>query len=382
MDLIQTRSYQDDLLSEIFPSKNQEMFQDWFVTERFHNIIGNKGIDGRSTLSNSSKEEWNIILSSRFNEPVKKQEMYRISRIDSLFSKWDLLQTYMPWFFTSTGCKYLENMLLDNLQEILLHGSNQFVFILRYIKHNIIHKLNILWELYHPLWEPIQWKLRANLFQFSFRFRKFILNKFFFLSPLNEFLESSTVDRKKSSVSFIWKHMRLLNARRYEEYGILIPFFVLGYSVLQYLKVTSLTFLNLKVDFELIKYLKDSSYVIDLQKLMNPFMPNLWLSYIGDVNSQNETVLSAKFWVDIIALGSIFKSFFEFLQLRKFLVLVCLRKKLIHKVFSFKNVIFYFPQLMCFQKVIVRCGKCSLSTAKEIVSSVGAMLKVTSIKRF
>jgi hypothetical protein len=155
----------------------------------------------------------------------------------------------MPWFFTSAGCKYLENMLLDNLPEILLHGSNQFVFILRDIKHNIKHKLNILWELYHPLWEPIQWKLRTNLFQFSFRFRKFILNKFFFLSPLNEFLESSTVNRKKSSVSFIWKHLRLLNSRRYEEYGILIPFFVLGYSVLQYLKVTSLTFLNLKVDF-------------------------------------------------------------------------------------------------------------------------------------
>jgi SpoVK/Ycf46/Vps4 family AAA+-type ATPase len=287
MDLIQTRSYQDDLLSEIFPNKNQEMFQDWFVTESFQNIIGNKGIDGRSTLSNSSKEERNILLSPRFNEPVKKQEMYRISRIDSLFSKWDLLQTYMPWFFTSAGCKYLENMLLDNLPEILLHGSNQFVFILRDIKHNIIHKLNILWELYHPLWEPIQWKLRTNLFQFSFRFRKFILNKFFFLSPLNEFLESSTVDRKKSSVSFIWKHLRLLNARRYEEYGILIPFFVLGYSVLQYLKVTSLTFLNLKVDFELIKYLKDPSYVIELQKLMNPFVPNLWLSYIGDTSSSS-----------------------------------------------------------------------------------------------
>jgi hypothetical protein len=65
----------------------------------------------------------------------------------------NFLQTYMPWFFTSAGCKYLENMLLDNLPEILLHGSNQFVFILRDIKHNIIHKLNILWELYHPLWE-------------------------------------------------------------------------------------------------------------------------------------------------------------------------------------------------------------------------------------
>jgi hypothetical protein len=30
----------------------------------------------------------------------------------------------------------------------------------------------------------------------------------------------------------------------------------------------------------------------------------------------------------------------------------------------------------------VRCGKCSLSTAKEIVSSVGALLKVSNLKRF
>jgi hypothetical protein len=30
----------------------------------------------------------------------------------------------------------------------------------------------------------------------------------------------------------------------------------------------------------------------------------------------------------------------------------------------------------------VRCGKCPLSTAKEIVSSVGALLKVSNLKRF
>jgi hypothetical protein len=174
----------------------------------------------------------------------------------------------MPWFFTSVGCKYLEDMLLDNLLEILIHGSNQFVSILRYIKHNIIHKLNILWELYHLLWEPIQWKLRMNLLKFIFRFRRFILNKFSFLIPLNEFLESSIikeiVDRKKSSISFIWKHLRFLNAQRYEECGILIPFFILGYFILQYLNVTSLTFINLKVDFEIIKYLKDLLYMIEL----------------------------------------------------------------------------------------------------------------------
>jgi hypothetical protein len=30
----------------------------------------------------------------------------------------------------------------------------------------------------------------------------------------------------------------------------------------------------------------------------------------------------------------------------------------------------------------MRCGKCPLSAAKEIVSSVGALLKVSNLKRF
>lgn len=56
----------------------------------------------------------------------------------------------MPWFFTFAWCKYLENMLLDTLSEILLHGSNPFVSILKNIKHYILLKRNILWEL--SLW--------------------------------------------------------------------------------------------------------------------------------------------------------------------------------------------------------------------------------------
>nr|YP_010184960.1 Ycf2 [Pseudotsuga brevifolia]QVH34639.1 Ycf2 [Pseudotsuga brevifolia] len=275
MGLIQTQSYQDDLLSEIFPKKNQEMFQDWFLTESLKNIIGKKGI------SNSSKKERKILPSPRFNEHVKKQEMYRIYRIDSIFSKWDLLKTYMPWFFTSAWCKYIENILLDTLPDILLHGSNQFVSILRDIKHNMMLQLNILWE-------PIQWKLRTILFKLNWIFRTHILNKFLFLkNPLNKFFSScedcfieETSDREKSSVPFIWAHLRLLNARGYE-YWILIPLFVFGYSVLQYFQVISLTFIKLKIDFELIKYLKDSSYVIELQKM------TLLFSDIGDTSSSS-----------------------------------------------------------------------------------------------
>nr|AET47076.1 hypothetical chloroplast protein [Pinus nigra] len=277
--LIQTRSYQDDLLSEMFSNKNEEIFpriQDWFVTECLKNKIVNEDIDGRSTLSNSSKEEQNI---------------YRISQIDSIFSKWDLFKTYMPWFFTSAWCKYIENMLLDTLSEILLHGSNPFVSILQNIKHNILLKRNILWELSHPLWEPIQCKLRTNL-----------INKFFFPSNnfkdffpyCKDFLIEETSDREKSSVPFIWAHMRLLNARGYK-YGILIPFFVLGYSILQYFKVISFTFINIKRYFELIKYLKHPSYVIELQKMINPPVPNSFLYYTIDRSSSLPQIINSFF---------------------------------------------------------------------------------------
>nr|YP_010309947.1 hypothetical protein MRX01_pgp025 [Larix griffithii]UMY72448.1 hypothetical protein [Larix griffithii] len=279
--LIETQSYKDDLLSEIFPKKNQEMFhriQDWFVTESFQNIIGNEGIDGRSTVSNSSQEERNILPSPRFNECVKKQEMYRFYRIDSIFSKWDLFKKYMPWFFTSAWCKYIENILLDTLPEILLHGSNPFVSILRDSQHNIMHKLNLLWE-------PIQWKLRTNLFKLIFRFRTNLLNNFLFLNnPLDSALSSCEdflIEETNSSVPLIWAHLRLLNARGYE-YWILIPFVVFfGYCVLQYFQVISLIFIKLKIDFELIKYLKDPSYVIELQKM------TLLFSDIGDTSSSS-----------------------------------------------------------------------------------------------
>nr|ULF03459.1 Ycf2 protein [Cathaya argyrophylla]ULF47463.1 Ycf2 protein [Cathaya argyrophylla]ULF47559.1 Ycf2 protein [Cathaya argyrophylla] len=273
MGLIQTRSYQDDLLSEIFPNKNQEMFhriQDWFGTESSKNIIGigNRGIDERSTRSNSSKEERKILSSPCFNELVKKQEMYRIFRIDSFFSKWDLLQTYMPWFFTSAWCKYIENMLLDTLPEILLHGSNKIVSIFRDIKHNFLFQFNILWE-------PIQLNKLSK-----FLFLKNSRNEF--LSFCGDFFMEETSDREKSSAPFIWAHLRLLNVREYE-YGVLIPFFVLGYSVLlQYFQVISSTFINLKIDFKLIKYLKNPSYAIELQKklMIPPCMPSIPLPHI------------------------------------------------------------------------------------------------------
>nr|YP_005352751.1 hypothetical chloroplast RF2 [Ginkgo biloba]AEX99049.1 hypothetical chloroplast RF2 [Ginkgo biloba] len=271
--LLQTQSYQDDLLSERFlkrRDKNQKMLhriRDRFVkysfTESSKNRIENKAIDKRSTLLNLSKEKLNFLpfYSPRFNERVKKQEMYRISQIDSILSKWDLFRTYTPWFFTSTWWKYIENLLLDTFPEILLNSSDQFIYIL----HEIMHKSNISWALSHQLWALLQWNFRTK-----------ILDKFFSSWNLCSF--NKMIDQKnKSSVSFVWAHLRLLNAREYE-YSIIIIFFVLGYFVLRYSFIVSLVFIELQIHFKRIKDFMDPSYVIELQKLMDRPLPGLPLS--------------------------------------------------------------------------------------------------------
>nr|YP_009158473.1 hypothetical protein [Dioon spinulosum]YP_009158492.1 hypothetical protein [Dioon spinulosum]AFS64418.1 hypothetical protein [Dioon spinulosum]AFS64485.1 hypothetical protein [Dioon spinulosum]BAR93679.1 hypothetical protein [Dioon spinulosum]BAR93698.1 hypothetical protein [Dioon spinulosum]BDI62879.1 hypothetical protein RF2 [Dioon spinulosum] len=273
MGLIQTQSYQDDLLSEIFIKRkenNQEMLhriRDWFVksssTEGSKNRIENKAIDKRSTLLNFSKEERNLFsfCSPRFNERAKKQEMYRISQIESLFKKWDLFRTYTPWFLTSAWWKYLENLLLETFPEILLNSSDQLVSIL----HDIMHKSNLSWAISHQLWALLQCNLRTN-----------ILDKLFYLWNLCSFKEMIN-QKNESSVLFIWAHLRLLNAREFE-YSILILFFVLGYFVLRYSFVVSSALIELQIHLERIKDLMDPSYAIELQKLMDHPLPGLLFS--------------------------------------------------------------------------------------------------------
>ncbi|RTZ13261.1 DUF825 domain-containing protein, partial [Vibrio aquaticus] len=34
-------------------------------------------------------------------------------------SKWNLFQTYMPWFLTSTGYRYLKFLFLDTFSDLL-----------------------------------------------------------------------------------------------------------------------------------------------------------------------------------------------------------------------------------------------------------------------
>ncbi|URD73766.1 hypothetical protein MUK42_34298 [Musa troglodytarum] len=86
---------------------------------------------------------------------VEKRQMYRTFQRDSAFSnlskwnlfqtKWNPFQTHMPWFLTSTGCKYLNFTLLDTFSDPLsiLSSSHKFGTIF----HDIIHGLDISWPI-------------------------------------------------------------------------------------------------------------------------------------------------------------------------------------------------------------------------------------------
>ena len=78
---------------------------------------------------------------------VEKGWMYRTFQRDSAFStlsKRNLFQTYMPWFLTSTGYKYLNLIFLDTFSDLLpiLSSSQKFVSIF----HDIMHGSDISWR--------------------------------------------------------------------------------------------------------------------------------------------------------------------------------------------------------------------------------------------
>ncbi|KVI11152.1 Uncharacterized protein family Ycf2 [Cynara cardunculus var. scolymus] len=66
--------------------------------------------------------------------------MYRTFQRDSassILSKWNLFQSYIPWFFTSTGNKYLIFLLLDTFSDLssILSSSQKFILCMHQIYH-------------------------------------------------------------------------------------------------------------------------------------------------------------------------------------------------------------------------------------------------------
>ncbi|KAK9081048.1 hypothetical protein Scep_031043 [Stephania cephalantha] len=192
---------------------------------------------------------------------VEKRQMYRTFQRDSAFSnlsKWNLFQTYMPWFLTSTGCKYLNFTLLDTFSDLLpiLSSSQKFVSIF----HDIMHGSDISWPIpQKKLWAILpQWNLISeisskclhNLLLSEERIRR---------NPNNE-----------SPVPLIWAHLRSPNAREFF-YSILFLLLVAGYLVRTHLLFVSRASSELQTEFEKIKSLMIPSYMIELRKLLDRY---------------------------------------------------------------------------------------------------------------
>ncbi|KAI3664480.1 hypothetical protein L1987_88319 [Smallanthus sonchifolius] len=95
---------------------------------------------------------------------VEKGQMYRTFQRDSAYStlsKWNLFQTYMPWFLTSTGYRYLKFLFLDTFSDLLpiLSSSQKFVSIF----HDIMHGSDISWRILQKKFCLPQWNLISEI---------------------------------------------------------------------------------------------------------------------------------------------------------------------------------------------------------------------------
>nr|YP_010861645.1 hypothetical protein RF2 [Nephrosperma vanhoutteanum]YP_010861662.1 hypothetical protein RF2 [Nephrosperma vanhoutteanum]WGM77692.1 hypothetical protein RF2 [Nephrosperma sp. M_XT181]WGM77709.1 hypothetical protein RF2 [Nephrosperma sp. M_XT181]WGM77778.1 hypothetical protein RF2 [Nephrosperma vanhoutteanum]WGM77795.1 hypothetical protein RF2 [Nephrosperma vanhoutteanum]WGM77864.1 hypothetical protein RF2 [Nephrosperma vanhoutteanum] len=196
---------------------------------------------------------------------VEKRQMYRIFQRDSAFSnlsKWNLFQTYMPWFLTSTGCKYLNLTLLDIFSDPspILSSSQKFVSIF----HDIMHGSDISW----PIPQKIlpQWTLISEISSKCLQ---------------NLLLSEEMIHRNNESpVPLIWTHLRSTNAREFL-YSILFLLLVAGYLVRIHLLFVSRASSELQTELEKIKSLMIPSYMIELRKLLDRYptseLNSFWL---------------------------------------------------------------------------------------------------------
>nr|YP_009249078.1 hypothetical chloroplast RF21 [Baxteria australis]YP_009249095.1 hypothetical chloroplast RF21 [Baxteria australis]AMW67130.1 hypothetical chloroplast RF21 [Baxteria australis]AMW67148.1 hypothetical chloroplast RF21 [Baxteria australis] len=196
---------------------------------------------------------------------VEKRQMYRTFQRDSAFSnlsKWNLFQTYMPWFLTSTGCKYLNFTLLDTFSDPLpiLSSSQKFVSIF----HDIMHGSDISW----PIPQKIlpQWTLISEISSKCLQ---------------NLLLSEEMIHRNNESpVPLIWTHLRSTNAQEFL-YSILFLLLVAGYLVRIHLLFVSRASSELQTELEKIKSLMIQSYMIELRKLLDRYptseLNSFWL---------------------------------------------------------------------------------------------------------
>nr|WCD67007.1 Ycf2 [Impatiens morsei]WCD67021.1 Ycf2 [Impatiens morsei] len=180
---------------------------------------------------------------------VEKGQMYRTFQRDNAFStlsKWNLFQTYMPGFLTSTGYKYLNLIFFDTFSDLLpmLSSSQKFV--------SIFHDIMISWRfLQKKLWKT-QWNQISEISSKCFH---------------NLLLSEEMIHRKNESPS---THLRSPNVREFL-YSILFLLLVAGYLVRTHLFFVSRASSELQTEFEKVKSLMIPSSMIELRKLLDRY---------------------------------------------------------------------------------------------------------------
>nr|YP_010994058.1 hypothetical protein Ycf2 [Vuralia turcica]YP_010994075.1 hypothetical protein Ycf2 [Vuralia turcica]WOZ11503.1 hypothetical protein Ycf2 [Vuralia turcica]WOZ11520.1 hypothetical protein Ycf2 [Vuralia turcica] len=196
---------------------------------------------------------------------LEKGQMYRTFQRDSAFStlsKWNLFQTYIPWFLTSTGYKYLNLIFLDTFSDLLpiLSSSQKFVSIF----HDIMHGSDISWRI---LQKKLCLPQSNRISEISSK-------------CLHNLLLSEEIIHRNNESPLISTHLRSLNVREFL-YSILFLLLVAGYLVRTHLLFVSRAYSELQTEFEKVKSLMIPSYMIELRKLLDRYptseLNSFWL---------------------------------------------------------------------------------------------------------
>lgn len=162
---------------------------------------------------------------------VEKGQMYRRDSAFSTLSKWNLFQTYMPWFLTSTGYKYLNLIFLDTFSDLLpiLSSSQKFVSIF----HDIMHGSGISWRILQKKLCLPQWNLISEISS----------------KCLHSLLLSEEMIHRNNESPLISTHLRSPNVREFL-YSILFLLLVAGYLVRTHLLFVSRASSELQTEFK------------------------------------------------------------------------------------------------------------------------------------
>nr|YP_009926718.1 hypothetical protein RF2 [Lophopyxis maingayi]QNK05010.1 hypothetical protein RF2 [Lophopyxis maingayi] len=185
---------------------------------------------------------------------IEKEQMYR-----TFLSRWNLFKTYMPWFFTLTGYKYLNSIVFDTFSELL-------PILLSISKTKNVSTFNDIMLRSYISWRSLN---KPPLWDLGMRGRTEIPRKIFH----NLLLSQEMIDRNQNNESpLISTHLRLTNVRELL-YLILFLLLVTGYLVYTHLLVVSRTYSKLQTEFEKIKMMESCKIKIEVQILRDNYPP-------------------------------------------------------------------------------------------------------------